>query len=197
MVEMRPCDDLGLRCIAVQLLEEDGYTVFSAGDGEEVLQIFEAFEGPLDLLLTDVVLPKLGGRQVAEAVQRGRPDVRVLFMTGYTEDKVLEESLRTGNPGFLRKPFKAERLLSCVRDVLDSRVGDSTIPRPSGAPTSSVPGVDPPLVVRPFDQRLKVGFGVVALPRPPWSKAACPDWRCSSTCAPRRSCRSPGLPSAA
>ncbi len=112
-------DDVRLRRIAVQLLEEHGYTVLSAEDGPHALEQLKAYDGAVHLLLTDVVMPNMGGREVAERVKEMRPDTKVLFMSGYTDDEVLRERLSTGDIAFLQKPFTAESLAVAVRTVLD------------------------------------------------------------------------------
>ena len=112
-------DDARLRRIAVELLKEQGYTVLSCEDGSTALRSLESYDDPVHLLLTDVVMPKMGGRELAERVQESRTGIKVLFMSGYTDDKVLEQKIVSGGISFLPKPFTAESLALAVRNVLD------------------------------------------------------------------------------
>jgi len=119
-------DDAFVRGLAAEILGARGYHVLVAPDGDEAVRLAEGYSGPIDLLLTDVILPGMNGRQVAERLTRSRPDLRVLFMSGYTDDVIARASSegRTGAlaPGlrFLQKPFTLESLASGVREALQS-----------------------------------------------------------------------------
>jgi two-component system cell cycle sensor histidine kinase/response regulator CckA len=113
-------DEDGLRELAQEILEAHGYVVLVARDGAEAIAQAERHTGSIDLLLTDVVMPRMTGRQVAERLIAGRPDMRVLFMTGYTDDVALRRSLAEANTALLPKPFTPDRLLRRVREVLDA-----------------------------------------------------------------------------
>ena len=80
----------------------------------------EAHPGKIDLLLSDVVMPELGGRELAERILAMRPDIKVLFMSGHTQDVMLKEGVKAGTP-FLQKPFSPTDLAHKVREVLDSQ----------------------------------------------------------------------------
>jgi DNA-binding response OmpR family regulator len=101
------------------VLTAQGYKVLVAQDGEEGLQVAQNYGGPIHLLLTDVIMPRLGGRALADRLQPSRPEMRVLFISGYTDDALV----RRGAPGkgihFLPKPFDVETLTQKVRSVLD------------------------------------------------------------------------------
>ncbi len=112
-------DDARLRRIARQLLEEYGYAVVSCEDGLEALRRLESYDDPVHLILTDVIMPHMGGRELVERVQELRPWIKVLFMSGYTDDEVLDRRIATGGVSFLQKPFTAEFLALAVRNVLD------------------------------------------------------------------------------
>jgi two-component system CheB/CheR fusion protein len=112
-------DEDGVRRLARNVLEASGYVVYEARNGREGLALFETHDGPIDLLLTDVVMPELGGRELAEKAAKLRPGLRVLFMSGHTADVVLREGVQQGTP-FLQKPFRPSGLASKVREVLDS-----------------------------------------------------------------------------
>jgi hypothetical protein len=113
-------DEDGLRDLAQEILEAHGYRVLVARDGAEALTLAQHHAGPIDLLLTDVVMPKLSGRQVAEQLASGRPAMRVLYMTGYTDDVALRQGLAQATTALLPKPFTPDRLLRRVREVLDA-----------------------------------------------------------------------------
>jgi PAS domain S-box-containing protein len=112
-------DEKGVRRIARLALEGAGYAVLEAADGPAAVAAAAAHPGPVDLLLTDVVMPGMGGRQLAEAVRRARPGVRVLYMSGYTDDAVLRHGVGDGTDAFLQKPFTPRALAEKVRAVLD------------------------------------------------------------------------------
>ena len=120
----RPCcwwrTSDAVRAIARETLVRQGYSVLVASDGEEALAIARQFGAAIDLLLTDVVMPGLHGREVAEALLRDRPTMRVLFMSGYTEDEVLHRGISTEVLAFIAKPFTPETLAVRVRAVLDA-----------------------------------------------------------------------------
>jgi CheY-like chemotaxis protein len=101
-------------------LQSLGYVVLQAQGGREGLSVCEKYPGKIDLLLSDVVMPGLGGRELAERILALRPDVKVLFMSGHTEDVLLKEGVKAGMP-FLRKPFAPDDLARKVREVLDSQ----------------------------------------------------------------------------
>ena len=112
-------DESAVRSFARGVLESSGYTVLVASDGEEGLKRAAAYEGPIDLLVTDLVMPRLGGRQLAETLRRSRPHVKLLFMSGYTEQPVPSGTGGTNAP-LLQKPFVALELVRKVRRVLDA-----------------------------------------------------------------------------
>ena len=113
-------DENEVRKLASQFLQSCGYVVLEARDGREGLSVCEAHQGKIDLLLSDVVMPELGGRELAERILTIRPDIKVLFMSGHTQDVILKEGVKSGTP-FLHKPFTPSDLAHKVRAVLDSR----------------------------------------------------------------------------
>jgi two-component system cell cycle sensor histidine kinase/response regulator CckA len=112
-------DEEPLRAMALSVLEECGYTVLQAADGEEALRVSNQHGGVIDILVTDVVMPKLGGRQVAEQLSKTRRELRVLFMTGYTDDAILRQGIFEGGIEVLQKPFSPNDLARRVRMILD------------------------------------------------------------------------------
>jgi signal transduction histidine kinase/ActR/RegA family two-component response regulator len=116
-------DGEALREVLQRVLEELGYRVLVASDGEEALGVGAQHEGPIHILVTDVVMPNLGGRELALELWKTRPETRVLFMSGYTEDAILHQSLRRTTVGFIGKPFRPDFLAAKVREMLDAARG--------------------------------------------------------------------------
>jgi CheY-like chemotaxis protein len=112
-------DEAGVRNLAKQVLERRGYTVLTAPDGDEARRVCREHPGPIHLLLTDVIMPGLSGPQSAEELRRERPDMKVLFMSGYT-DRAMEHQ-KAFEPGvpFLQKPFAPDALMRKVREALE------------------------------------------------------------------------------
>ncbi len=104
---------------ARQVLERVGYTIHTAASGEQALAAFEGLVPPPDLLLADVVMPGQSGPELAEQLVAIRPELKVLFMSGYTEDRVLQAGVAAGEIQLLEKPFLPEELAARVRSVLD------------------------------------------------------------------------------
>jgi CheY-like chemotaxis protein len=113
-------DDPAVAAFTRDVLEECGYRVLVKDDPEEALRLCEGHDGPLHLLLTDVVMPRMNGRQLALAAAELRRDMRVLYMSGYTDDAVLRRGLLDPDLPFIQKPFTPEALEAKVREVLDS-----------------------------------------------------------------------------
>jgi two-component system cell cycle sensor histidine kinase/response regulator CckA len=121
-------DEEALRDATREYLEGLGYTVLTARDGEEALEIAMRYPGSLQLLITDLVMPRLSGRSVRERLVRLRPGLKAIFMSGYTED-LDQTSTPEQNVPFLRKPFLLRELGKLVREVVDSEIGaDRKIP---------------------------------------------------------------------
>jgi len=113
-------DEASLRSLIEQVLGAQGYKVLVASTGEAALDMVKRHKGPIHLLITDVVMPKMGGRQLVEQLAPNRPEMRIVFMSGYTNNALLHnESLQQGTL-FLQKPFTPDVLLRKVRDALNS-----------------------------------------------------------------------------
>jgi PAS domain S-box-containing protein len=126
-------DESSVRVFLRQLLAAQGYTVIEAGNGNEALAASEGYSSEIHLLITDVVMPGMGGRELAERLARKRPGMRVLFISGYTDDAILQHGVLDGDTAFMNKPFPPASLLEKVRELL----GDAP---PSLAPPPPVPG---------------------------------------------------------
>jgi CheY-like chemotaxis protein len=111
-------DEQGVRELIRDFLLRCGYTVLEAADPTEALALFDAKRDVLQLLITDVVMPQMNGRELAERLVARRPGLGVLFMSGYTDDQVLAHGVARG-AGFLQKPFTPDVLARKVREVLD------------------------------------------------------------------------------
>jgi two-component system, cell cycle sensor histidine kinase and response regulator CckA len=111
-------DEDALRELAAEVLLTAGYNVLAARNGQEALTLAEQHPGRIDLLLADVVMPHMGGRELAERLKPLRPEARVLFVSGYTDDAVLRHGVFQDEVHFLQKPFSPQDLESKVREVL-------------------------------------------------------------------------------
>jgi PAS domain S-box-containing protein len=107
-----------VRAVTHQALARQGYTVLDAPNGAEALRIAADHPGPIHLLLTDVVMPGLSGRQVSDQLARLRPDTKVLFTSGYTDDAVVRHGVLESGIAYLQKPFTVDGLARKVREVL-------------------------------------------------------------------------------
>jgi two-component system cell cycle sensor histidine kinase/response regulator CckA len=112
-------DEEGVRELARDILRASGYTVLEARNGPEALLLCERHQGPLEMLLTDVVMPRMSGRELAERLAPLRPDLSVLYMSGYTDDAVIRHGVLGAGTAFLQKPFTPAALVLRVRETLD------------------------------------------------------------------------------
>jgi CheY-like chemotaxis protein len=108
-----------VRRLAVKILEEFGYTVITAANGEDGLRLCKEFKGPIDLLISDVVMPQMSGRKLAEHVSVLRPETKVLFMSGYTDDAIVRHGILEEDMAFIQKPFLPDALARKTRELLD------------------------------------------------------------------------------
>ena len=114
-------DEESVRRLAVLALREHGYRVIEAGNGAEALRTLGTYDGAIDLVVTDVVMPVMGGRQLVEALRPLRPEARVLYVSGYTDDAVIRHGVQRADVAFLQKPYSPSDLAEKVRRVLDGR----------------------------------------------------------------------------
>jgi two-component system cell cycle sensor histidine kinase/response regulator CckA len=114
-------DECAVRELVRGVLESAGYTVLEAAGGEEAIRMAAAHRRPIDLLLTDVVMPKMGGRDVAKAVEKMDPDIRVVYMSGYAEKAIVHQGILEPGAVLLQKPFTPDGLVRKIREVLDIR----------------------------------------------------------------------------
>ena len=112
-------DDAALRALAARVLESSGYKVLLARNGVEALALCAAYQGAIDLVASDVVMPEMSGRPLVEKLAETRGEIRVLFMSGYTDDDVMRRGVLDGRTDFIQKPFTATQFATKVREVLD------------------------------------------------------------------------------
>jgi signal transduction histidine kinase/CheY-like chemotaxis protein len=110
-------DDHALRALAERVLLSSGYTVLTARSGAHALEIAQGHRGPIHLAISDVVMPDLSGPVFVERLRLARPEVRVLFVSGYTDDEVMKRGVLAGETAFLQKPFAPQLLLDKIREV--------------------------------------------------------------------------------
>lgn len=113
-------DDDAVRPVVCEMLRIAGYTVLEARHAGEALLLSESYQEPIHLMLTDVVMPQMGGRQLAERLSGARPDMKVLFMSGHTDDAVIRHGVKNAVMMFLQKPFTPDACARKVRAVLDA-----------------------------------------------------------------------------
>ncbi len=116
-----------VRALATETLQSYGYSVLSAANAEEALVVAELLAGPIHLLLTDVVMPGLNGGMLAERVKLLKPETKVLYMSGYTDEAIGQAGVLDSESAYVRKPFAPETLAARVRETLDAPVSDHTI----------------------------------------------------------------------
>ena len=101
------------------MLERFGYTVLAAHKPNEALEIVTQYEGMIHLLVTDVVMPEMNGKELKNQIEKHYPAIKALFMSGYTADVIMHRGILQKNVNFLQKPFTVDKLVNKVREVLD------------------------------------------------------------------------------
>ncbi len=112
-------DNDEVRNLARNILQRYGYKVLEAENGEEALRISQQHQQPIHLMLTDVVMPGMSGRELAECIQSQRSEIKVLYMSGYTDSAIVHHGVLTSGVNFIQKPFTPDNLTSKIREVLD------------------------------------------------------------------------------
>ncbi|HXX63843.1 MAG TPA: response regulator, partial [Bacteroidota bacterium] len=114
-------DEETIRSLVRDILEEIGYHVLGAGNGEEAIEIYRHHSSPIDLVILDMTMPGMGGRETFEKLKEVDPGVRAILSTGYSQDERAREVLALGVKGFVQKPYRINELAAAVRRVLDSQ----------------------------------------------------------------------------
>jgi CheY-like chemotaxis protein len=112
-------DEPGVRRVAMRILKAAGYNVLDADGAQRAMALFAEHGDAIDILVTDVVMPEMDGRRLAEQLHLKRPELRVLYMSGYTDDAVVRYGISHAEMPFLQKPFSSQDLQAKVRSVLD------------------------------------------------------------------------------
>lgn len=112
-------DEAAVRALASRILRDRGYNVLEATDGAEALRVSQEYASEIHLVLTDVVMPGMGGKALVSRIQEMRPKIKALFISGYTDDAISHHGILDSGVAFLQKPFTLESLVRKVRDVLD------------------------------------------------------------------------------
>jgi len=114
-------DEEGVRALVRDILQMNGYTVLEASTGKEALNLCEQYGRTIHLMLTDVVMPQMSGRELAEQMAIFKPEIKVLYMSGYTDDAILRHGTLDADLAFIQKPFSPDALVRKVRDVIDRK----------------------------------------------------------------------------
>ena len=117
-------DEPTVRALVCHTLQTHGYTVLEAGQSDQALHMAEGYKGTIHLLVTDVVMPVMSGRQLAERLAAMRPAVKVLYLSGHTDDAMIRHGVLRAEMAFLQKPFTPNSLAAKVREVLDQQTGE-------------------------------------------------------------------------
>ena len=112
-------DEHSVRQVIGQMLSRHGYTVIEAEAGDIALERVAAHPEPIDVLVTDVIMPRMSGKELADALTAARPEVRVLFMSGYTDDLIARHGVLEPGIAFLQKPFRLAALVAALRRLLE------------------------------------------------------------------------------
>ena len=152
-------DETHLRRLARQYLERQGYKILEAEDGAAALQIVDGYHGTIDLLLTDVIMPGMNGRELAPNIAKLLPEIRVLYMSGYTENAIGHDGTLDAGVNLLQKPFSLPALKDRVREVLDSEPipMEAAMPSRTGASVVAERKV-PPFRARRFNLHLPLRY---------------------------------------
>ena len=113
-------DEDGIRSLIAEVLQRNGYTVLEASQGREALALVESRQGSIDLLVTDLVMPQMGGRELAEAIVASHPAIKVLYISGYPDKASAQGKAYPPGSALMEKPFAPEALARKVRKMLDA-----------------------------------------------------------------------------
>ncbi len=115
-------DEHGVRRLLAHILTRQGYKVLEASNGEEALEMFGKHAGEIKLVLTDMVMPKMTGRELGERLLEIRPALKIVYMSGYTDDVLMRTGTLSTNMPFLQKPLRPEVLTAKIRETLNAKI---------------------------------------------------------------------------
>jgi CheY-like chemotaxis protein len=119
-------DEEGVRELLWKILTEHGHTVLEARHGKDALSVASGYGHPIQLVVTDVVMPEMGAGQLVDELLTERPEIKVLYISGYTNDEITRRGIARSDAAFMQKPFTSEELMRKVREVLDTTAGTTT-----------------------------------------------------------------------
>jgi PAS domain S-box-containing protein len=151
-------DEINLRRLARQYLETQGYKILEAEDSAAALQIVEGHRGTIDMLLTDVIMPGMNGRELAVQVSKQLPEIRVLYMSGYTENAIGHDGTLDAGINLLQKPFGLPVLRDRVREILDSEPMPAEVAMATRASSGLLGSKVPPFRARRFNLQLPLRY---------------------------------------
>lgn len=114
-------DDETVRKLSRRILTKNGYTVLEAQNGEDALRVSKGYDGQIELMITDVIMPRMGGQEAAEQIRRFRPRMKIIYMSGYTDTAILDHDILAKEINFIQKPFSPENLTRLVQRVMDEK----------------------------------------------------------------------------
>ena len=114
-------DEAQLRTLVVKTLQQRGYQTLSATTGTDAIRISDEYPGRIDLVVTDMVMPQMGGRELAGKLAQTRPGLKVIYVSGYTKDSAIRSGLLESGEVFLQKPFALSELATLVRNLLKEK----------------------------------------------------------------------------
>lgn len=106
--------------VTKRILERGGHTVLTAANGKEALDLYSKKKDMISLIILDVIMPEMGGKECLEKLREIDPNVKILVTSGYYRNGMTKEIIESGAAGFIRKPYDSKRMLTAVREVLDS-----------------------------------------------------------------------------
>jgi two-component system, cell cycle sensor histidine kinase and response regulator CckA len=112
-------DDAAVLTIVSSMLAQRGYEIIGAADGASAIRLFEARKSPIELVISDLIMHGIDGRQTTDRIRAIVPTTKVLFMSGYTDDATIRSGALSAGTGFIQKPFSGDALATCVRALLD------------------------------------------------------------------------------
>jgi len=112
-------DEDMVRELTVRILEEKGYQVLESSRGEIAMEVSKKYKSPIDLMITDIVMPGMGGKKLVQKIKKHRPQLKILYISGYTDEIISQHGVLEEGTHFLQKPFLPQSFLTKIREILD------------------------------------------------------------------------------